>query len=104
MAGAPERSRRGAGHPRTRAPPGGGLRASSKVLLMSTDIQSRFAAALLDSGRAVPSGLTSWSGALPVRRFAIYRNNVVTSLVRALAARFPATSKIVGEEFFAAMA
>ncbi|SEE56410.1 Putative DNA-binding domain-containing protein [Rhizobiales bacterium GAS188] len=71
---------------------------------MSTDIQSRFAAALLDSGRAVPSGLTSWSGALPVRHFAIYRNNVVTGLVRALAARFPATSKIVGEEFFAAMA
>ena len=41
---------------------------------------------------------------MPRKRFEIYRNNVVAGLTRALAIRFPATEKIVGEEFFAAMA
>ena len=40
----------------------------------------------------------------PARRFAVYRNNVVAGLVKALRSRFPAVEKIVGEEFFAAMA
>jgi hypothetical protein len=39
-----------------------------------------------------------------VRRFGVYRNNVVTGLVDALAARFPVTQALVGEEFFRAMA
>ena len=38
------------------------------------------------------------------QRFAVYRNNVVAGLVNALRARFPTIEKIVGEEFFAAMA
>src|SRR5262245_37344384 len=49
-------------------------------------------------------GLKAWSGTVPRKRFEIYRNNVVAGLTRALAIRFPATEKIVGEEFFAAMA
>jgi hypothetical protein len=58
-------------------------------------MQQTFAEALLDTERPVP---------FPRRRFAIYRNNVVVGLVDALAARFPATQRIVGEEFFRAMA
>lgn len=38
------------------------------------------------------------------RRFDVYRNNVVHSLSRALAARFPVVERVVGAEFFAAMA
>eukprot|EP01037_Dinobryon_pediforme_P016328 gene16328-16505_t len=42
--------------------------------------------------------------AVPVRRFAIYRNNVVLSLAQALESRFPAAVSLVGEAFFRAMA
>jgi hypothetical protein len=69
-----------------------------------TATQQQFAAALLDPQAPVPSMLTAHSARPPVRRFAVYRNNVVVGLVNALRARFPATEKIVGEEFFFAMA
>lgn len=66
--------------------------------------QSRFAAALLDRTKPVPADVVSWTGVEPVKRYGVYRNNVATGLARALAARFPITEKIVGEEFFTAMA
>lgn len=66
--------------------------------------QSRFAEALLDRAKPVPADIVSWTGTEPVRRYGVYRNNVATGLARALAARFPVTEKIVGEEFFTAMA
>jgi hypothetical protein len=40
----------------------------------------------------------------PARRFGVYRNNVVSGLVKALGSRFPVVEKLVGDEFFAAMA
>jgi Putative DNA-binding domain len=71
---------------------------------MSLAMQSRFAAALIDQDAPVPSGVTSWSGVSPAKRFGVYRNNVAAGLTKALAARFPAAERIVGAEFFAAMA
>ncbi|WP_349956771.1 DNA-binding domain-containing protein [Rhizobium sp. ZPR3] len=71
---------------------------------MSLATQSEFAAALVDPDRAVPKGLTAWNGPRPARRFGVYRNNVAIGLIGALASRFPAAERIVGEEFFAAMA
>ncbi len=71
---------------------------------MSQVTQSRFAAPLLDRAMPAPAGLSSWTGAEPVKRYGVYRNNVATGLARALAARFPVSEKIVGEEFFTAMA
>jgi hypothetical protein len=38
------------------------------------------------------------------RRFAVHRNNVVVGLIDALAERFPVVSRLVGDEFFRAMA
>ncbi|WP_341899064.1 DNA-binding domain-containing protein [Ferrovibrio terrae] len=64
-------------------------------------MQPAFAAALLDAEHAVPPGLLA---ADPAERFAVYRNNVVSGLGRALANGFPAVEAIVGAEFFAAMA
>jgi len=66
--------------------------------------QHAFASALLDPARPVPSGLATWNGSDPVARFAVYRNNVVVSLVAALADTFPVVRELVGEEFFTAMA
>ena len=40
----------------------------------------------------------------PARRFAVYRNNVAAGLIRALEARFPVTRRLVGDDFFRAMA
>ncbi len=66
--------------------------------------QSDFAAALLDPARVVPKGLHCWNGSDPAARFAVYRNNVVVTLVQALADGFPVVQRLVGDEFFAAMA
>jgi len=70
---------------------------------MST-MQQRFAAALMKPDNPLPDGLTSWNAPRPQARYDVYRNNVMISLRRALASRFPATERIVGEDFFAAMA
>ena len=67
-------------------------------------VQHAFAAALLDPQPTCPPGLTTWNGSDPARRFAIYRNNVIVSLVDALADSFPVTQELVGEDFFRAMA
>ena len=66
--------------------------------------QRDFAAALLDAERPAPEGLVGPDGEPSARRFAVYRNNVVVGLVDALADAFPAVRRIVGDEFFRAMA
>lgn len=40
----------------------------------------------------------------PARRFAVYRNNVAVGLIGALEARFPVTRRLVGDDFFRALA
>ena len=71
---------------------------------MHASFEASFAGALLDPSRPVPCGGTACSAAIATRRFAVYRNNVVVGLVQALKRRFPAVEKIVGDEFFGAMA
>ena len=66
--------------------------------------QAQLALALLDPGAACPPGLRSWNGSDPGARFAVHRNNVVVSLIDALADGFPVTQELVGEAFFRAMA
>lgn len=67
-------------------------------------LQTSFASALLDADRPVPSSVTSHTARAPQKRFAVYRNNVIAGLTAALRTQFPATERIVGEEFFAGMA
>lgn len=71
---------------------------------MSVTTQTRFAEALSDTRLPVPTGLAAWNGPRPQRRFEVYRNNVISGLTGALASRFPSAERVVGEEFFAAMA
>lgn len=52
----------------------------------------------------LPKGVTARDPAEAAQRFAVYRNNVAHSLGRALAARFPVIERLVGDEFFRAMA
>ncbi|MEM8643687.1 MAG: DNA-binding domain-containing protein [Pseudomonadota bacterium] len=62
-----------------------------------------FAHAILDAEAAVPVTLLHRDGRAPARRFAVYRNNVYAGLINTLEGRFPATAKLVGEDFFRAM-
>ena len=59
-----------------------------------------FAVALIDPTRAPPDALVD----PPAGRFDVYRNNVMVALIEALAARYPATLRLVGDDFFRAMA
>ncbi len=52
----------------------------------------------------VPCGIAGASAAQRIKRFNVYRNNVHASLSNALAARFPVVERLVGEDFFGAMA
>lgn len=69
---------------------------------MST--QARWGQALLDPEQEVPPGLLTWNGSDPTQRVAVYRNNVMVSLVDALSSTFSVTHQLVGEPFFRAMA
>lgn len=66
--------------------------------------QTAFAQALLDGSAPLPEGLMDPRGRCAQRRFNVYRNNVAVSLRTALEDGFPVIRRIVGEEFFAAMA
>ena len=66
--------------------------------------QTEFTSAIFDATRPVPEGLTDPEGRPAGRRFSVYRNNVAVSLTEALETAFPVIRKLVGEEFFKAMA
>lgn len=66
--------------------------------------QAAFAAALLDPVRPCPPGVRAWNGSDPTARLAVHRNNVLSSLIDALAETFPVVQELVGVEFFRAMA
>ncbi len=55
-------------------------------------------------GGDLPIGLTARDAQEVGRRFDVYRNNVAVGLTQALATRFPVIRRLVGEEFFAALA
>ena len=74
------------------------------VFTASACSQADFAATLLDPDRDCPAGLRAWNGSDPTARLAVYRNNVLSSLVDALADTFDVTQQLVGADFFRAMA
>jgi hypothetical protein len=73
-------------------------------MLERRNLQSEFAAALLDSERSPPPAVTSHTAVVPIRRFGVYRNNVFSSLTDVLEAYFPVVLRLVGRDFFSAMA
>lgn len=68
------------------------------------NFQSFWAQALLEPSLPPPNDLVTHNGSDPTRRLDVYRNNVMVSLVDALANTFPVTQQLVGEDFFCAMA
>ena len=68
-----------------------------------TDFAS-FANAIFARKAPLPRGLCAWNKSDPAKRFGVYRNNVVASLIDALRANHPVCAELVGDEFFRAMA
>lgn len=66
--------------------------------------QAAFKTAMLDPAAPVPEGIVNPDGVPASKRFDVYRNNVAVSLSDALEAAFPVVRKLVGDEFFRAMA
>lgn len=66
--------------------------------------QHVFARAILDVTLPVPMGLAGPVGSVGDERFAVYRNNVAVGLIEALRSSFPVVERLVGAEFFTAMA
>jgi hypothetical protein len=66
--------------------------------------QQAFAAALRDPATAPPRNIEPPRSGATQRRFNVYRNNVYAGLLGVLEARYPAVQRILGEEFFRAMA
>lgn len=66
--------------------------------------QQSFVAALLDPALTTPGGLVGPDGKPSPRRFAVYRNNVMVGLTQTLRDAYPAMHRIVGAEFFHALA
>jgi hypothetical protein len=63
-----------------------------------------FAAALMNPAHATPADVVGPRGKSAIKRYNVYRNNVIVSLIDALAAIYPAVQRITGVEFFRAMA
>jgi hypothetical protein len=63
-----------------------------------------FAAALTEPSAPPPAMAHGRMGAPDARRFAVYRNNVTVGLIGSLEARYPVSRRIVGDDFFRAMA
>ncbi|MEP1879963.1 MAG: DNA-binding domain-containing protein [Roseibium sp.] len=63
-----------------------------------------FSEALLDTSLPVPSGVIGPDGKPAPKRFSVYRNNVVVSLVEAIEQTFPAVQRMLGEDYFKALA
>jgi hypothetical protein len=65
--------------------------------------EASFADALLDPERPLPPDISAPHTAIPARRYAVYRNNVMAGLSAVLQRRFPVVDRLVGHEFFIAM-
>lgn len=71
---------------------------------MAKSSLNSFAEALLQPDRSVPVGVINPDGTNATKRFDVYRNNVIVSLIDALSSRYPVVAMLVGEKFFQAMA
>lgn len=66
--------------------------------------QADFTEGLFDPSRPAPDGVVNPGGEAATRRYDVYRNNVAVSLSEALETAFPVIRKLLGEQFFKAMA
>jgi hypothetical protein len=66
--------------------------------------EAAIAAALVDTAAAPPAGLLGRDGGPVGRRFAVHRATTTFGLIGALATRYPATRRLLGDDYFDAVA
>lgn len=71
------------------------------MTLQLNDLQAQFRHALIDISAPTPQDVKSYLTARPDKRFAVYRNNVYSSLIDALSAQFPVIARLLGPSKFA---
>lgn len=71
---------------------------------MQANDQSLFVDAIFDSKLPAPQNMRDPNNVYAPKRFNVYRNNVIVGLTEAVKDGFPLVERIVGEEFFEAMA
>lgn len=67
-------------------------------------LHKKFTSALLKPQAEIPAGLIAVKAPNIQKRFGVYRNNVMASLIEALKANFPICFALVGKNFFNALA
>jgi len=80
------------------------MQADPKDLEPDSFSPDSFSTALLSPETPAPGGVVGPDGLPAPKRFNVYRNNVISSLTEALAATYPAVQRLLGEEYFAALA
>ena len=63
-----------------------------------------FAKAALDADLPLPQDLKAHHGQPPVKRFGVYRNTIMSSLIEALRSQFEAVERLIGADYFKALA
>lgn len=63
-------------------------------------LQRSFAEAILSDDAPIPATIRSASGSAHASRFGVYRNNVISGLINALAARYPVARKLLWDDAF----
>lgn len=63
-------------------------------------LQRSFADAVFFDDAPIPATIRAASGPACVSRFSVYRNNVVASLIKAVAARYPVVRKLLWDDAF----
>ena len=67
-------------------------------------MQREFSRALLDPDAPMPVGIVGPDGKPSEKRFGVYRNNVMVGLIEAMEMCYPTIQKIIGDEYFGALA
>src|SRR5262245_43932545 len=65
-----------------------------------TLLQRAFAESIFSDTAPIPATVRQGTGAAYASRFSVYRNNVIASLIGAIAARYPVVRKLLWEETF----
>ncbi|WDD90417.1 DNA-binding domain-containing protein (plasmid) [Burkholderia sp. FERM BP-3421] len=80
------------------------MRRDNRASANATGFAAAFARGLIDPAAEAPAELRAAAGKNVVKRYNVYRNNVIVSLIDTLAAVYPAVQRITGDTFFRALA
>ena len=73
---------------------------ADNLAVVDQSLNQHFSRALLDPELSIPTGIVGPDGKSAPKRFGVYRNNVVVSLIEALKDAYPSVFSVLGEKNF----